>query len=314
MSSIYSIVPAASSGAVALSQVWTQGATGGIAAGCTAMAQVVVGSATVLFAYNKATQKTTAYTLSAAAPWVNPVPSTANLSGGPWDLLTSFVLGNEPYLLTYRGDNGTFGFYKVAADLSVSAPYPFVLPRNTPTKGFTTVGAFTAINQQFVLGYDFATGQVAIFSVVVTPTSIGGVPPLLALDVWYHQWAQGWTHFAFFQLGSANFFFKINTAKLNVNIDHIQDTPSLGTVEVGSYLQAQLPDALVISATAAIPWADGEPYLLTYIASSGSTAVYRIHGDCQGWSSLNASVAEKGASLVVSYRVAGTSYALLYQG
>jgi hypothetical protein len=223
------------------------------------------------------------------------------------------VLGNEPYLLTYRRDNGTFGFYRVGADLSVSPPYLFALPRNTPSHGFTSIGAFTSLSQQYVLGYDFDTGYVSNFSVVVTPSSTGGVPPLLALNVWYHQWAQGWTRFAFFQLGGANFFFKINTKKLNVNIDHIQDNPAMGTVEVGSYLQAQLPDALTIDLTAPVPWDNGEPYLLTYIAASGATVVYRIHADCQGWTSLFAGATVTGATQAVPYRIGNTTYTLFYQ-
>ena len=126
--------------------------------------------------------------------------------------------------------------------------------------------------------------------------------------------APRWTHFAFFQLGGTNFFFKINLDKLNVNIDHIQDNPAAGTVEVGSWLQSQLPDALSVDAAATIPWVHGEPYLVTYIAASGKTEVLHIHGDCQGWDHLWSGPTVAGASLVVPYRVGDLSYVLFYGG
>jgi hypothetical protein len=314
MNTVYSIKSASTTGGVVLDQVWTQGESGGLAAGYTSLLPVQIGSNVTLLAYNKTTQKTDAYTLSAAAPWVQPATCQVNLAGGPWDSLNTFVLGNVNYLLTYRRDTGAFGFYQLADDLSVSPPYLFELSRNTPTKGFTTVGPYTSLGQLYVLGYNFDTGVVANFSVVVTSSSTGGVPPLLTLNVWYHQWAKAWTHFAFFQLGSANFFFKINTGKLNVNIDHIQDNPAMGTVEVGSHLQAQLPDALSIDIAATVPWADGEPYLLTYIAANGVTAIYRVHPDCLGWTKMNSGTTVKGASQSVPYRINDTSYALFYQG
>lgn len=313
MNSIYSISSAPDDGRVSVEQVWTQSASNGLSAGYTSLVPVQLGEGIILVAYNSATLQTDVYRLTASDPWIQPANSQADLSGGPWDSIATFVLGNETYLLTYRRDTGDFGFFRVAGDLSVSKPYIFTLPRNTPTKGFTTIGPFTSLGQQYVLGYDFDTGTVANFSVTVAPASVGGVPPLLALNIWYHQWAKGWTHFAFFQLGGANFFFKINTAKLNVNIDHIQDNPSLGTVEVGSYLQAQLPNALIIDIVAAVPWANGEPYLLTYIASSGATAIYAIHANCQGWTCLNTSMCITDASQAAIYRIGSTSYALLYQ-
>ncbi len=115
--------------------------------------------------------------------------------GGSWDATSTFVLDNEPYLLTHNRQAGSFGFFRVASDLSVSKPHLFALPRNTPTKGFTTVGPFTSLGQQYVLGYVFDTGTVANFSVTVKPASADGTPPLLALNVRYHQWAKGWTRF-----------------------------------------------------------------------------------------------------------------------
>lgn len=311
MTSIYSIRPA--DGGVALDPVWTQ-AAGGLPAGYTALVPVQVGGTTALYAHDKATGRTDVYTLTGDAPWVRLAEARPELSGGPaWDSLATFVLGNEPYLMTYERERGTFGFFRIAGDLTVGKPYSFALPRNTPTHGFTTVAAYTSLGQITVTGYSFDTGVVANFSLAVTSSSAGGVPALLAQNVWYHQWAKGWTRFAFFQLGGANFFFKINTAKLNVNIDHMQDNPAMGSVEVGSYLQAQLPDALAITQAAHVPWASGEPYLLTYVASSGATVVYRIHADCQGWTRLHACTTELGAAQAIPYRIGDVSYVLFYQ-
>jgi hypothetical protein len=313
MNAIYSITAASGTIQATLKQQWTQGAAG-LSAGYTSLVPVQIGGDLVLFAFNKATQPQglDAYITSGSAPWLQRAPCKANLSGGPWDTISCFVLGNVPYLLTYRADTGNFGFFAIAADLSLSPAYIFTSSHSTPSNGFTTVVPYTSLGGQYVLGYDFASGRVENFSVAVVPSSTGGAPPLLALNIWYHLWAKGWTQFSFFQLGGANFFFKINTLKLNVNIDHMQDNPAMGSIEVGSWLQAQLPDALSITSAAIIPWAYGEPYLLTYIASSGKTAVYQIHSDCLGWTLQTSSTTVTGASIAVTYQIGGTSYVLLY--
>lgn len=313
MNGIYSITAASGSTQLALNQAWTQDDTV-LAAGYTSLVPVRIGGNLVLFAFDKATQQLDAYVLSDGAPWVRRTDCEAKLSGGPWDTVGTFVLGNVQYLLTYRADTGGFGFFAIADDLSVSPPYIFAPSHTTPSNGFTTVVPYTSLGCQYVLGYDFDTGRVENFSVAVVPSSAGGTPPLLALNIWYHLWAKGWTHFSFFRLGGSNFFFKINTVKLNVNIDHMQDNPAMGSIEVGSELQNQLPDALVIDDAAIIPWANGEPYLLTYIASSGMTAVYQIHSDCLGWTLQTSSPTVTGASLAIPYQIGGTSYVLLYQG
>jgi len=303
--------------AFALQPVWHGGA-GELLAGCTAMASLVVGGKPVLFAFSKATHQTAVYELSDAAPWISQSAAQAglctDLGKQAWDSLNAFVLGNQPYLMAYERSSGTFGFFAVAADLSLSPPYLFVLVRNTPTQGFTSVGVYSSLGQIVFTGYDFDTGLVANFTLTVTATSASGLPPLLALNVWYHQWAKGWTRFAFFRLGGANFFFKINTGKLNVNIDHMQDNPAMGSVEVGSYLQAQLPDALQISHSAHLPWAGGDPLLITYIASSGKAELYRIHGDCQGWTGLCTHSLDSAGTLLLTWRIADTSLVLLYTG
>ena len=313
MSTLYAVREADET--CSLEPVW-HGEAGALLAGCTAMATLMVSGKPVLFAFSKLTHQTAVYALSDSAPWISKTAALADLGTSlgktAWDSLNAFVLGNQPYLMAYERSSGTFGFFAVAADLSLSEPYLFVLVRNTPTQGFTSVGVYSSLGQIVFTGYDFDTGLVANFTLAVTATSPPGVPPLLALNVWYHQWARGWTRFAFFQLGGANFFFKINTGKLNVNIDHMQDNPAMGSVEVGSYLQAQLPDALQISHSALVPWAGGDPMLITYIASSGKAELYRIHADCQGWTGLCSAGLDSAGSLLPTWRIKGTSLVLLY--
>ena len=310
---IYALQPDGS-GKVFLQQVWAQSGASGLGAGHTNLVAMQIANRVVLVAYDKATQTTTTYGLSGGDPWIAPLDNRIDLTGGPWDIVQTFVFGNDPYLMTYRADQGAFGFFKIASDLSASPPYTFQFPRNWPTKDFTTVAPFASLGAQYVLCYNFERGTVAIYSLATITSAPGGAPALLAQNTWYHTWARGWTHFAFFQLGGANFFFKINLAKLNVNIDHIQDNPAAGTVEVGSWLQSQLPDAEIINAAATVPWAHGEPYLLTYIASTGKTEVLHVHADCRGWTRVSTGSTVAGASRVLPYRIGDVSYALFYGG
>ena len=312
ISQIFAIRPTGTTDKVSLEPVWKGGDVATLAPGYTSIVSLRVGDTSYLCAYNRTTEVTDLYQVNDTDPWVQLVESRIDLQGGPWDSVTTFVLGGDCYLLTYRAGDGTFSFFRLAQDLSTSPPYTFAFARNTPTLGFTEIAPVSSLGAQYVLGYNFEDGTVAAFSVAVTTGAPGAIPPLVALNVWYHKWAKGWTRFAFFKLGGANFFFKINTKKLNVNIDHLQDNPASGTVEVGSFLQSQLPDALSINNAAIIPWNYGDPYLLTYIASSGSTAIYRIHGDCLGWTKVAAGATIAGASIVVAYSVGDSSYALFY--
>ena len=311
-SRIYSIGLSTTPGVVDVAPAWTEPSDGLLPDGYASLVTVPIGERVVLLGYDPSAGRTDVYARVADAPYVTSLGTTVDLAGGPWDSLDSFVLGNVRYLLTYRRENGVFGFFQLADDLSVSPPYDFSFPRNTPTKGFTTVAPLSSVGGEYVLGYDADVGTVACFSVAVVPTSAGGIPPLLCQNVWYHHWAAGWKHFAFFRLGGANFFFKINVDKLNVNIDHLQDNPAAGSVEVGSWLQDQLPDALSVDLAATVPWTNDAPYVLTYIAASGKTDVLEVHADCLGWTHASTSMLAVGATSVVTYRIGDTSYALLY--
>jgi len=313
MTEIYSVAPTTTVDQVTLTKVWTQG-TSGLSQGYTNLVPIQLGEEAILLAFDKETQEVDTYALTPAAPWVKALPAKTKLPNGPWDRLGAFTLGNAQYVYTYRSDTGGFGFFAVHNDLSLSDPYIFAPSHTTPSAGFTSVAPYTSLGQQYLLGYDFDTGRVENIVVKVVPSSIGNAPPLAAQNVWFHLWAKGWTHFAMFQLGGANFFFKINTDKLNVNIDHMQDDPSQGSIEVGSQLQSQLPDAESINAAAIIPWSAGTPYLVTYIATSGQTEVYAIRADCLGWIKQVSAAAETNATAIVPYRIGETSYVLFYGG
>jgi hypothetical protein len=95
-----------------------------------------------------------------------------------------------------------------------------------------------------------------------------------------------------------------------VNIDHLDDNPTLGTGEAGSYLQSQLPDALEIDLARAFYLA-GDPHLLPY-KSDGTTDFYRVRGDCQGWTKFASLSTVAGATQVVPYQIGDRTYVLFY--
>src|SRR5271167_3309242 len=82
-------------------------------AGYTNIVSLEIGDSPYLCAYNKTTGTTDLYLVTEAEPWILAVESRIDLSGGPWDSLTTFVLGNDPYLLTYRAKDGMLNFYRV---------------------------------------------------------------------------------------------------------------------------------------------------------------------------------------------------------
>lgn len=322
MSAIYSIPATSTAVDAPLKQVWIQG-TKGLANGYTSLTQAVIGGKTILFAFAQGTQSLDTYTLTGTAPWVEKTTVKTVLAGGKWDQLSSFMLGNITYLLAYRADTGAMGFYQVGDDITISPPYLFAASHTTPSAGFTTIAPFMCLGAQYILGYDVTTGRVENFSVTAKIKSDSTEPPLLAVNIWYHLWAKGWQHFAFFQLGGSTFFFKINLQKdkagkasADANIDHMHDLPALGAVEVGTKLLAKMKDmdGAKVTAAAIVPLSFGEPRLLTYIASSGTAAVYRIHADCMGWTLQSSSETFTGASIVIPYRIGDTSYALFYKG
>jgi len=149
------------------------------------------------------------------------------------------------------------------------------------------------------LGYNQANGSVALYSFPPTQSN--------PVCVWSHQWAKGWTRFAFFQFGGENFFFKTNIAKLNVNIDHVLDGLSTGTMQVGTNLP--LANALQLTAVEPLTLANGDPHFITYMPD-GTTTINRFNGDCLGWTTLATWTSSPNATHVVPFRLAEDAFVL----
>ena len=310
MTSVYSIKSSTSGVDVENCNVDSQA----LPAGYSGMVTVQTNGKFFLYAFDntKKANATDVYELTGSSPFIKKLNTgIKDLDGNAWDILKSFVLGNKPYVLAYESKSGILGFYEVYDDATLSIPYKFVNRRDWPTQNFTEVSPFVSLGLLYVLCYDGVKGTVAVYSLSVISSSAGGIPPLNMLNVWYHHWAKGWHVFSFFQLGQSNFFFKINTAKLNVNIDHLQDNPAMGSVEIGSWLQDLLPNALQVTLTSIIPWENGEPYLSTYDGTTNDLNIYRIHADCQGWTDLNTTTVDPATQLY-AYRIGDTSYLLFY--
>jgi hypothetical protein len=250
------------------------------------LTSILINGESCLLGYHPSQDHFDIYWVHRGERWLVPADVKPVVGAGK-DAITPFVLGNLPFVSVYTAASGIFEVYSIQNDLSFSKPYVFYRNHELAiSKNFTTVKSFTQLGQVVFLGYNMASGYVAIYSASIIPVSANpGQPPLQMLPVWAHPWAPGWTHFAFFQLGGENFFFKINVAnpeKVNVNIDHILDTLSSGTVEIGSHLP--LAEALELTSVEPFTLEDGDPYFAAYSAQSGLVTLNRFHGNCLGWS------------------------------
>jgi hypothetical protein len=229
---------------------------------------------------------------------------------GPYDHIEPFVIGNKPHLLAYEAEDGDFTFFPIDDDLHSAPPYRYTRTHEPGVSaGFDTVSPMTIGGAVYYLCYDSKTGRVLIYSLAVTAHSPQAVAPLVSLPVWEHNWAHGWVRFAFFELGGGTFFLKTNVAKLNVNIDHVLDTPANGTSEVGTHLD--LEDALELDIVRPFYLGTGEPYFLTYI-KDGTTTINRIRGDCQGWVTEGKTMLPSTATAIVPFSLEGDCYLLVY--
>jgi hypothetical protein len=310
---LYRIDPAPQRDELAVEEVWSQGGDGPLAAGYAHIRPLTVGGKLHLVAIDGAGKAS----MFAVTPGDQPFAQASSVLdlGGPCDSAETFVLGNVAHLMTYVSESGTFSFFPIAGDLTTTAPYVFQRRREPGiTVGFDTVYPAVVNSGICLVGYSSRSGDVNTYTLSVissTPPSAPGTPPLLAAPAWVHQWARDWVRFAFFQLGGETFFFKTNTGRLNVNIDHVLDDPSQGTIEVGSWLQDQLPDALAIDIVRAFYLGGGDPHFLTYM-SDGNATFNRFHGDCQGWTRCAAAQTAPGATEIAPFVADGGTYALFY--
>ena len=310
---LYSIAPTSGGGGVTVAPTWTQDDGGPLVAGYTHLAPLPLGGKTLLLAVAPG-GAASAFSVDDGGTGLTAVGPAFNL-GADFDLIEPFLLGNATYLLAYTAASGQMSFFTLSGDLALGTP-PYTFFRTRPpsvSKNFTVAKPIVVGGLVYILGYSRTSGAVDAYSLAVTatpqPGTATGSPALLAAPVWDHEWAKDWTHFAFFTLGSENFFFKINTGKLNVNIDHVLDTPVLGTVEVGTYLQ--LEDALALDVVRSFTLG-GDPYFVTY-KSDGTTVVRRFRGDCQGWSQQASLSTVAGATDIVPLNGGDEKvYALFY--
>jgi hypothetical protein len=302
---VFALAPGAKANALAAKDV----GKADLEAAYSSLIPVTVEGQSLLFGYAPSQDHFDVYAFAAKAPWLRPLPAKPKIGKGR-DIINLFTLGNVPYVCAYTAKNGIFEISSVAKDLSLSPPYRFYRNHELAiSQDFTTLKPFIQFGQIVFLGYRGDNGYVAMYSLsVVVSSPAPGVPPLLMLPVWSHPWAPGWTRFAFFQLGGETFFFKTNTKVLNVNIDHVLDSLSAGTTEVGTLLQDQLPDALKITNVEPIILSEAAPHFVTYIAPTGAATVNRIHADCLGWTQALAFEAPAKAGVVTPVKLGGQAY------
>lgn len=264
------------------------------------LSTATVGNRVYLLGFKAATGVLDVYEFTVAAPWAKV--TGAIQVGAEKDIVNTFTLGNHAHIAVYKAKNGIFEIYALGDDLSLSAPLQYYRNHEPAiTKNFTTVKFFTNFGQVVMLGYDTASGYVASYTLGMIATSPSGVPPIAVTPAWSHMWAPGWTRFAFFQFGGANFFLKTNTAKPNVNIDHMNDVLNMGTVEVGSKLN--LPDAQTLNNVEPFLLGAGDPYFVTYSKATGQVVLYRFRSDCMGWIAVGKVTSQINAGLVTPVTV-----------
>jgi hypothetical protein len=293
--------------ALRIGNIWSD--SGVLRAGYTSLFTLGSASKWHLIGYRADEEAADAYEITSSGIPFRSMGAKLNIGSG-WDAICPFVLGNKPYLMCYRRQTGVFGFFEVYDDLSVSKAYRWAHPRDPGLSvGFTTVRAVVCVGQLYFFGYNFDTGNVVLYSLAITSKSADDIPPLAGHHLWQRSWAQGWARFAFFVLGGGNFFLKTNTRRPNVNIDHIQDNPSDGTVEIAT--QMNLTDAQDLTICESFVMADGEPFFAAY-KKDGTTAFYRFHSDCQGWTEVASGVTVADVTQIATIPSLGPTALLFY--
>jgi hypothetical protein len=305
---LYLVDPATDSEGLRFEQVWEQQGAEPLAGGYAHLTTLEVGGVPYLIAID-AKGAASAFKVSAAAPYLEPVPSSINL-GEPWDIVEPFVLGNVPHLLCYEAAAGNFSFFPLGDGLTSRPSYDYQRKREPGiTKGFSVAKPIVIDGLVYYLGYSFDEGRVHIYSLAATATSAPSSAPLVSEPVWIHEWARKWTRFAFFELGRETFFLKTNVGKLNVNIDHVHDEPADGTIEVGTYLD--LEDALDLEVTESFYLGGGDPYFVAYM-KSGKTTVNRFDGNCLGWTPQARTQTVEDATRIVPVQTGDKCLLLFY--
>lgn len=138
------------------------------------------------------------------------------------------------HLMLYRRpEHGQFAFSFYPLDGGLNSNSKYLFHRNhapAVSKGFTTVKPFALARGIVVMGYDFATGAVCMYTLSGVASTPKGAAPLFANPVWDHSWAKGWTRFGFFSLGGEVLFLKSSTntrMSISITSSTIQQTERL---------------------------------------------------------------------------------------
>jgi len=303
---IYQIQESNKPNTLTVKQVGTSSALG---SGYTNLTPIVVKGQTYLLGYNPTAKNFDVFEFSTTAPWLNAVAAKPGIQSG-LTIIEPCVIGNHVAIAGYEPKKGIFYLYSMADDLATSKKPVEFFRNHEPSlsQGFSTVKSFVSLGQVVYLGYNITNGYVAMYTLSVAAASPPDAPPLTMTPAWAHNWAPGWTRFAFFQFGGENFFLKTNIAKPNVNIDHILDGLSTGTTEVGTHLD--LTDAQKLSLVEPFYLGNGDPYFVTYL-SSGKVTLYRFHSDCLGWTQVASLTSKSGATQMVPLMTGGKVFLLI---
>lgn len=174
--------------------------------------------------------------------------------------------------------------------------------------GFTTVKPFVSLGAVYVIGYN-ESGNAVVYSISVTSRSDSpDVPPISIRHVWQRSWSPGWTCFAFFTLGGENFFLKTNIVFPNVNIDHICDDPSDGSVAVATRMNLEGAQDLKVCKTFTVT---GYPHFVAY-SNNGEATLYRIHGDCKDFTCVGSCNTVSESRLIIPIMPSKSTRLLFY--
>ena len=116
---LYAITPGADAGTLAVTQAWAQ-ANNELPAGLKQLLQTPWRGGTLLVGADAAGKLALAQ-LADTAPFVQPLPQQLDL-GGPCDILSSFTLGGQVYLIAYTAKTGAVSFFALQDNLTPLGP------------------------------------------------------------------------------------------------------------------------------------------------------------------------------------------------
>jgi hypothetical protein len=298
---IYSIQTSDAAEKLKVEQVWPDKSKTGLPSGYSIITPGLVNKDTYLFAQKDADSTIDIYKGRDNGTWLKLIRTEKIKT--PCSIMSTFFLGDNPYLLAYEAKSGVFEFSRIEDDLSPTAVYSYSKSYgDDQTTGYTVVAPFAYRELVCCMCYNTDTGKIAVYQLLVP----SGRPLQMSL-VYLHTWAQGWVRFAYFTLGEENFFLKSNIKYHNVNIDHIVDDPVQGSHPVGTHLDLPLD----LDSVASFYMNGGDPYFITY-KKNAQTTYNRIHGDCLGWTQQAGMNSAENCNVLCPFTVGSEQFALFY--